>query len=193
MTLATSVIVPFPVSDRFALIVGGLCRAVAAGRGGLSVVLIVLVWGRLRRMAVRFAVLAARPRESGIAPVTRVRPVAAKRPAQVRLPQGFAWLMRLVPGSAAYASQLQYLLTDPEMVGLLEAAPGIGRVMRPLCQMLGVRFTAPARKVAAEPAAAQQAISGASMADDEAADRRGCGGPVEAPAPFGSVGRAAPW
>ncbi len=49
--------------------------------------------------------------------------------------------MRLVPGAAAGAAQLQTLLTEPEMAALTAAAPQMGRLLRPLCRMLGV--TAP--------------------------------------------------
>ncbi|MBV8093743.1 MAG: hypothetical protein JO110_11005 [Acetobacteraceae bacterium] len=34
-------------------------------------------------------------------------------PQPFRLPRGFGWLMRLVPGAAAYGGQLQDLLADP--------------------------------------------------------------------------------
>ncbi len=47
--------------------------------------------------------------------------------------------MRRLPQAAAAASQLQHLLADPAMADLLAAAPQAGRLLRPLCQMLGVR------------------------------------------------------
>ena len=45
--------------------------------------------------------------------------------------------MRLVPGAAAYGSQLQVLLADPQTAPLL-AAPSLRRRLNPLCHMLGV-------------------------------------------------------
>ncbi len=47
--------------------------------------------------------------------------------------------MRLVPQTASGASQLQHLLAEPEMAALIAAAPQMGRILRPLCRMLGVR------------------------------------------------------
>ncbi len=121
-----------------------------------------LIWLRLRRTGARFAKLAARVR-AGELPATARRSASgasaqsaesraerqAKRrksddPADrlaKRLPRGFAWLLRLVPEAAVYGSQLNHLLSDPEMVELLTAAPQMGRLLRPLCQMLGIRLS----------------------------------------------------
>ena len=55
------------------------------------------------------------------------------------LPQGFAWLTRLVPETAAYGSQLQVLFADAEMAALMAAAPApLRRPLRSLCRMLGI-------------------------------------------------------
>ena len=44
-----------------------------------------------------------------------------------------------MPEASAAASQLQALLGDPEMAALIAAAPRqMGRVLRPLCRMLGI-------------------------------------------------------
>jgi hypothetical protein len=133
--------VPAPGLDaRFATILDGMCRAVAA-RAACDrrfAPLALLLWGWLRRTARRFAAVAARP---GARPKPRHRPArsAAQRPERPRLPRGFAWLLRCAPETATFGGQLQHLLTDPEMAALLEAAPRLGRHLRPLCQMLGVR------------------------------------------------------
>ena len=42
--------------------------------------------------------------------------------------------------AAGCGSQLQFLLTDPEFAALIAAAPQMGRVLRPLCRMLGVEL-----------------------------------------------------
>jgi len=55
-----------------------------------------------------------------------------------RLPRTFGWLIRLIPAVAAFRSQLQHLLSDPEIAELLTAAPQLGRILRPLCHMLGI-------------------------------------------------------
>ena len=116
--------------------------AARGGTGGLAGPLIVLIWTRLRRMAGRFAGLAARVAAGTASPRRRASPHPATgrpHPPYRRLPRGFAWLVRQLPGTAAGAAQMQYLLAEPEMAALLAAAPQMGRILRPLCRMLGVR------------------------------------------------------
>ncbi len=138
----------FAPTDRFALLIEGLCRAVAlriAG-GALAGPLIILISCRLRRMAMRFARLAERLRTGARAGTAGRRRAVSPRPAghspqgpAKHLPRNFAWLPRLVPAAGAAGSQLQHLLADPEMAALIVAAPQAGRILRPLCRMLGVR------------------------------------------------------
>ncbi len=123
-------------------LVEGLRRVLAArGVGlGLAVPLMLLLWSRLRRTAERFARLAAKVRAGTLPPPRRrLRSPRPARPQPLRLPRGFAWLVRRLPQAASAASQLQHLLADPAMADLLAAAPQAGRLLRPLCQMLGVR------------------------------------------------------
>ena len=193
---------PLTPDDRFAGIIDGLCRAVAAslGRNGVTGPLIILIWSRLRRTATRFARLAARVR-AGRPRVARRRPASPRpaRPRPPRLPAGFAWLPRLVPQTTAGASQLQYLLLDPEMAALIEAAPQAARILRPLCRMLGVRPTpnllrprpappaAPSRPAASgralpppSPSAPPPQPPGQPSAPAPGADPRACGPPIPA-------------
>ncbi len=129
-------------AERFARIIDGLYQAVAArgAKGWLPLPLLLLLWSRLRRLSVRFARLAAQV-QAGTLRAPRRRPATPRppRPPPRRLPRGFAWLMRPVPEAASAASQLQYLLAEPEMTALIAAAPQAGRLLRPLCRMLGVR------------------------------------------------------
>ncbi len=130
------------LADRFARLVAGLRRAIAArGAGiGLALPLMLLLWSRLHRTALRFARLAAKVHAGALPPPRqRRRSPRAVQPPPPRLPRGFAWLLRRLPQAAAAASQLQHLLADPAMADLLAAAPQAGRLLRPLCQMLGVR------------------------------------------------------
>ena len=144
--------------DRFPLIIEDLCRAIAAhiARDRAAGPLIILAWNRVRRIAARFTRMAARARAGtlrapratsraarersarrtadGPAPVPPAP--AADRP--VGLPRHFGWLVGTMPGTAAFGSQLQYLLTDPEMAALLTANPQLVRVLRPLCRMLAI-------------------------------------------------------
>ncbi len=139
---------PQTATDRFALILGALCRAVAArgadkrGCGGLAAgPVLVLLWTRLRRMATRFAALAARVRAGTLPSPAPAGYRAASRPASPpphRLPRGFGWLIRLAPEAACHGSQLRHLLSDPEFSALVSAAPALRRVLRPLCHMLGI-------------------------------------------------------
>jgi hypothetical protein len=66
-------------------------------------------------------------------------------PAKPRLfPYTFAWLCVAVPslprrfGAAQFGGQLQHLLGDPEMMGLIAASPRMRRTLRPLLWMLGI-------------------------------------------------------
>ncbi len=132
---------PPALSDRFARVIDGLRRAVAARGAGdwLAVPLMLLLWSRLRRTAERFARLAAKVRAGTLPPPRRrLRSPRPLRPQPPRLPRGVAWLLRRLPQAASAASQLQHLLADPAMADLLAAAPQAGRLLRPLCRMLGV-------------------------------------------------------
>jgi hypothetical protein len=121
--------------------------------------LIILIWTKLRRAAARFAALAARVHAGTLASATRracakqtlplplagegrgeglLKDVRAPSPRAPRLPNTFGWLIRLVPAAACSRSQLQHLLSDPEIAALLTAAPQIGRVLRPLCRALAI-------------------------------------------------------
>lgn len=147
------------VTDRFARIMDGLCRAIAASqnRGLGPAPLVLLLWTRLRRTATRFATIAARV-HAGAHGARRPRTHAGLgceegqdrgegccnrsktvRPAGPRLPRAFGWLVRVAPAVNGYRSQLQHLLSDPEIEELLSAAPQLGRLLRPLCHMLAIK------------------------------------------------------
>src|SRR5947209_16938317 len=73
-------------------------------------------------------------------PATPGLPVSPQPPHLPRplLPRRSGWLLRLTPSAAAARSQLEYLLADPEMAALLAEVPQAGRILRPLCHMLGI-------------------------------------------------------
>ena len=140
---------PSSATDRFALLIEALCASVAASHArGLAGPVIVLIWGRLRRMAARFAAAvaaipaapgrASRPAQPRPALSSPARSGSGVRDARPRLPGGFGWLIRLSPAAACHGGQLQRLLADPEMAALLAATPRMGRLLRPLCRMLAV-------------------------------------------------------
>ena len=133
------------VTDRFALAINGLCRAVATriSTPAMTGALIVLIWSRLSRISTRFQALAARIRAGTLRkPPAAHRRAAPPRPAappKLRLPRGFGWLLPLVPYEAAgFASQIRHLLTDPEIAALIAATPRMGQTLRPLFRMLGL-------------------------------------------------------
>lgn len=138
-----SITAPAPApADIFALIVGGLRGAVAArmARHPLELPLLMLLYLRLGRAIARFTALAERVGAGRLPPPRPASPrTTPRRPHGRRLPRGFGWLCRNLPGEAAcYGGQLRHLLAQPEMQILLAAAPQAGRILRPLCQMLAV-------------------------------------------------------
>jgi hypothetical protein len=102
-----------------------------------------LLWNRLQRLADRFAALHARWQANTL-PARRTRPAGraparARRQPALRLSRAFGWVNRHIPESAPPTGMLADLLRDPETRALVAAAPQAGRLLRPLCQALGVR------------------------------------------------------
>ncbi len=131
---------------RFELIIGALAVLVAARFRTLGVPHTVLLWGRLKRAIDRINHLMARlaagrlrpsrPRSRPPAPPLPLPPAVPRPPG---LPRTELWLVRELGYMAAgYGSQLEALLNDSETAALLAAAPSAGRILRPLCRMLGV-------------------------------------------------------
>ena len=143
---------PSDLSDRFAVIIESLYRATARTvRDPMVAPLILLICARLRRITARFAALAARYAAGTLRPA---RPPQARTadpdpppprdpPPRDKLPRGYAWLIRLVPGAASYGSQLQYLLSQPEMAAMIAAVPRMATLLRPLCRALAAEPTPP--------------------------------------------------
>ncbi len=140
------------LSDRFAAILEGLYQATARTvRDPVSGLLILLICGRLRRITARFAALAARYAAGTLRPLrtpTEPRtepgtPGPHPPPPKDPLPRGYAWLIRLVPGAANFGTQLQYLLSQPEMAAMIAAVPQMSRLLRPLCRALAAHPTPP--------------------------------------------------
>ena len=132
------------LSQRLTLVVQALRAAIAAhaARDRTVVAVAWLVWPYLNRLAARFAALTLRVQAGhGVVARAASRPRAApeaSRPRLPGLPQGFAWLARLAPSILPLRGQMCHLLSDPELAALLAAAPQAGRILRPLCRMLGI-------------------------------------------------------
>ena len=131
------------LATRFRTIMDGLRAAIGmhVARDRTREALFALLWNRIGRMANRFGTLVSKWR-AGTLP--KPRPSRAGQPGKPRaprprLPQGRTWLVAQVGYTAAgHASQLQHLLADPDMAAFLQAAPQAGRILRPLCRMLGM-------------------------------------------------------
>jgi hypothetical protein len=129
----------------FATLILWLGRAVDGPSmwGNFSRPLALLIVNRIREINQAFARLAARIKAGTYVPrrpADTPRRHAERKPrGPNKLPQGFAWLVKLLPETAAYGSQLQVLFAEPEMAALMEAAPAaLRRPLRSLCRMLGV-------------------------------------------------------
>lgn len=152
---------PISATGRFSLSLDGLCRAVAAriAGGAMTAAMILLVWGRLRRIERRVlnliaAIRAGRFRARQVGLARRAMDPGIVRPVVQRLPRRFGWLVQMVPYEAAcFASQLRTVLSEPEMVELLAASPRLGELLRPLCRMLAldVALVVPVVPVASGP------------------------------------------
>ena len=136
----------------FCAILSSLRSAVAAhsGRVGVRGPIFGLLWGRLGRTASRFEALFARW-QAGKLP--KRREPRASRPTtpreRPRLPQGRAWLLHepeifRLP-AAGSRSQLEHLFANPTFEQFVQAVPQAGRILRPLCHMLGIDPPGPLR------------------------------------------------
>jgi hypothetical protein len=140
---------PSDLSDRFAAILEGLYQATARTvRDPLSGLVILLICARLRRITRRFASLAARYAAGTLRPLRTPAtephaPGLHPPPPRDKLPRGYAWLIRLVPGAANFGTQLQYLLSQPEMAAMIAAVPRMATLIRPLCRALAAHPTPP--------------------------------------------------
>ena len=106
--------------------------------GVLTVPLFFLLWKRVRHTAVKAIKLAAAIAAGVPPPITRPRKTPrAPRPPILRLPRQFAWIVKVVPGTAAYGIHLQYLLAQPELAPLVADAR-FRRMINPLCRMLAI-------------------------------------------------------
>lgn len=163
---------PFTVPDtapemarRFAVIMAGLAALVARRflRMPHLAGLTLLLWGRLNRAVRRFhrtLTQPAKPRAK-LAQAGRVR-AGRTKDHLVRnrgLPSGRGWLVRELGWEAAgYMAQLEALLAEPDMRAALATVPGAGRVLRPICRMLGVAAAA-APEVIRRPAQAAWVVA----------------------------------
>jgi hypothetical protein len=138
------------IAYRFGTIMANLAALVPARfhRNPTFVHLILPLWYRFTRTARRFERLMAQIATNTL---PKPRPPRPHRPTQgaarptpetprlAALPTGHLWLIRAIPYEvAAYACQLQHLLSDPATVEILATYPAAARMLRPLARMLGI-------------------------------------------------------
>ena len=113
--------------------------AAHAARNRALTVLLVAVWGRVARMRTRLERLVALWRAGTLPKVRapRVGRVGATG-MRVRLPTGPAWLLDYVREAGGFGAQIENLLTQEAFAAFVAAVPQAGRVLQPLCRMLGV-------------------------------------------------------
>ena len=135
--------IPPPPPERFRHLIDVITRAVGAHTGWdqrMSLTLIGLITERLRGIKRSFLRLAAsiqagRYRRRAFSP----RPRDARIPAD-KLPKKPGWLEGYLPETVHFRGFLDQFLRDPEMVALIQSAPdALGRPLRSLCRMIGLR------------------------------------------------------
>ena len=153
-----------PLGRLLAFAISSLCgfMAVRAAKDRALTAMLVYLDGRLSRLVGRFDRLVVRW-QSGTLGAPRPSRAGRARPSTPpphRLPSGQGWLLRIEQPAAQYAGQFRRVIAAAEESGLLAAAPQAGRLLRPLCRMLGIALP-PAlqrpRRVRAKPAAAAPA------------------------------------
>ncbi len=140
----------------FTLILDGLMAAIAARIADypFTAEMVVFLWKRVNRVKNRFVALAALIQAGKIPRERAKKPRAGKRPESMNpvginwkkwLPMGtFAWLCWLMQskadrfGAAQFGEGLRQLLGRAEMRAILAATPKAGRMLAPLCFMLGI-------------------------------------------------------
>ena len=126
----------------FTFLLTGLQAAIAvvAARERHLTVLLVAVWGRIGRIHTRLERLIGLWR-AGMLPKARKSRAGGTRVGvctNSELPRVPAWLLVAVREAGPYGTRLEYLLSGEEAKAFLAACPQAGRILRPLCRMLGV-------------------------------------------------------
>ena len=137
-----------PAAFRCLLMIEVLIECVVTGvYSGLSGSMVIQIWKRLTMIARGLSTAADRPPR--LVPLSRLTPIRQQRHLApcadeprykpYHLPVRHAWLVKLIPETQACADDFQALLQEPEMVAFLQARPGLNRLFRPFCRMLGIQ------------------------------------------------------
>jgi hypothetical protein len=143
-----TVIASLTPTDRLTDLIDGLSKDVegAVQWGWVAIPLIKLLWRRLRRMSRLFISIMARFHAGTLPPPgsersrpAPARPAAAPQPSPepppLALPRRVGWIPRMITATLVRPYELVEMLADPDMAALVAAAPQLGRVLRPLCDL----------------------------------------------------------
>jgi len=157
--------------ERCTSLIEGLMNDVEADVcwGLVPIWLIKLFWRRLRHLKARLVCMLARfnagtlpapgaarrepAADPGFAEAERVQLRAGRSPAEdgsspshgslaLELPQYSGWVVLTISGTIVRRFELEEILEDPEAEAMVAATPQYGRVLRPLCRMLGAQVPA---------------------------------------------------
>jgi hypothetical protein len=147
------------VTERFAQIIAGACKAVGeAQTRGLAGPIAALIWCYLKRVERRFTRLAEMALNGTLKPPRRRKP-QEKAPPDEEAPErrkkaqprktirlsGWRWIARRAQYTGVFGGHLAVLLEDPEMVRLLGLDRRFAAVLRPLAIGLGTQLVTPGR------------------------------------------------
>ena len=179
-----SIVPPESPAEGFATIVRWLVHTLVTQGlcGRLAAPLIWPILDRIRTINQRFKRLAARLAAGTYVPRRHAarRHAAAGPRRRNPLPQGFGWLLKLVPEVVGYRAQLEHHLRNPDMAALIAQAPAsMGRILRPLCWMLYL----PPPPILARPRRAPAPVPEAALAPEAAPAPEAGPAPAAAPRP----------
>jgi hypothetical protein len=143
---------------RFAGFIDSVKKTIAAGSAPvqgrparLAAPLGPMLFNRLARLTTRLRELLARIEAERTKPrnptrIRRTRPrdrtgrTTPERQPQPppALPRRFGWIAHYLPEANGHAHTLRVFLCEPETESLIASDPRIGRILRPLCHMLGI-------------------------------------------------------
>ncbi len=133
---------PPDLAGRLSVIVDGLRHRLAfrSAKDRAFGALLLILWNRLSRLLFRFAAIAARHQAGTLRRPSgkprRPRTTPATPPPRDKLPRERGWLLKRAIESVPYGNYLELLLEEPEMQALIEQAPQLRRILRPLWRML---------------------------------------------------------
>lgn len=131
-------------ATRFAAGIAWLLGLIArhGHRRGVPGPIVVMAWQLARHVGAQVGALLGRIEAGTLRrfPTRRppIRGAIRKRPPPSPR-RAFGWLVALIPEAAQGAGQMDFMLQQPGVSELLEAAPQLRRALRPLCRALGIR------------------------------------------------------